>query len=303
MRERYVLLGLAHPRAAWFRSVGQWATGAMLPAEFVRCVSLEELRVRLRSGRPFSAVVVDGTLPGVDRDVIAEAVEVGVSAVVVDDGHRDWRQLGAAAVLPSSFDRDQLVEVLAATSRPVGAATVETTVSGHLPTVEPAPLIAVTGTGGTGASTVAIALAQGLATREPMRPTVATTPRRSDPGRNRVLLADLCRTADQAMLHDSRVLVPGIQEVVEAHRTGEPAPTSLQEQTFEVPLRGYRLLLGLRRARHWVALRPRALASALDGLQRAFDVVVADVEPDVEGEVETGSVDVEDRNLLARTAL
>jgi hypothetical protein len=30
MRDRYVLLGLARARADWFRTVGQWATSAML---------------------------------------------------------------------------------------------------------------------------------------------------------------------------------------------------------------------------------------------------------------------------------
>jgi hypothetical protein len=72
---------------------------------------------------------------------------------------------------------------------------------------------------------------------------------------------------------------------------------------FSVPGRGYDLLLGLRRHRDWTALRPRALAAALDGVRRTYRVVVSDVDPDVEGEAECGSLDVEDRNLLARAAL
>jgi hypothetical protein len=117
------------------------------------------------------------------------------------------------------------------------------------------------------------------------------------------LLADLCLTADQAMLHDARTLVPGVQELVEAHRTAVPRLQDLREQTFEVPERGYRLLLGLRRRRHWATLRPRAVEATLDSLQRLADVVVADVEADVEGEAETGSLEVEDRNLLARATM
>ncbi len=303
MRERYVLLGLARARAPWFRTVGQWATSAMLPAEFVRCVSLEEVRARLRSGRPFSAVLLDGTLPGVDRDVIAEAAEAGAGVLVVDDGLRDWRGLGAAAVLPSTFTRDELVEVLAATSQPVGTATIDDATAPGPSEASPGPLVAVTGPGGTGSSTLAIALAQGLAAGEG---TVPSRGRAAAPGRSaspHVLLADLCRTAHQAVLHDSRVVVPSIQEVVEAHRTAIPETRALLDQTFEVPARGYRLLLGLRRPRHWVALRPRAFEATLDSLQRAVDVVVADVEADVEGEAETGSLDVEERNLLARATL
>ncbi len=293
MRERYVLLGLARARSDWFRTVGRWSTAAMLPAEFVRCVSVEELRARLDSARAFSAVLVDGSLPGVDRDLIAMAGELGVAVLVVDtETTRDWRALGAAAVLAEAFSRDELLEVLQATASPVGTALLATEKLGEGTDGELGSLIAVTGPGGTGASTVAIALAQGLAAEaidRPPRPTV--------------LLADLCRVADQAMLHDPGVLVPSIQELVEAHRTGIPSASAVLAQTFDVPNRGYRLLLGLRRPRHWVALRPRALEQTLDSLQRAVDTVVADVDADVEGEAETGSIDVEDRNRLSRTAL
>ncbi|MCL2394545.1 MAG: hypothetical protein FWC87_07630, partial [Acidimicrobiaceae bacterium] len=151
-----------------------------------------------------------------------------------------------------------------------------------------ARLIAVCGAGGTGASTVAAALAEGLA---------------ADPsfGR-RVLLADLALRADHAMLHDVPELGPGLQEVVEAHRLGRPAPEDLRQSTFDIPRRGYQLLIGLRRPAAWAVLRPRAVEVTLDGLRRAWQVVVADVTGDVEGEEETGSADVEERNALARTA-
>lgn len=308
MGERFVLLGLAPARAEWFRTVGRWATAAMLPAEFLRCVSIEEVRARLGSGRAFSAVLIDGQLPGVDRDLIEEAQAAGVSILVVDGAaRRDWRALGAAAVLAESFSRDELVEVLQATARPIGSATAE---AGAPPAVDPARegrVLAVCGPGGTGASTVAIALAQGIAAGAGSEHAGARgagrgsgAPAQPPPS---VILADLCRVADQALLHDARTLVPSVQELVEAHRSSVPAAELVLDQTFEVPERGYRLLLGLRRARHWVSLRPRAVESALDSLQSLAEVVVADVEADVEGEAETGSRDVEDRNLLSRAAL
>lgn len=306
MRERYVLLGLARARAEWFRTIGQWSTAAMLPADFIRCVSIEELRTRLHSGRAFSAVVVDGSVPGVDRDLIAAADEAGVTVLVVDDeARRDWRSLGAAAVLASRFSRDELLEVLAATSSAVSAATYDPGPVEKSLGTDRGRLVAVTGPGGTGASTLAIALAQGFASGEAqLRPGDRRPKRQAAPGTApSTLLVDLCRTADQAMLHDSRVVVPSIQEIVEAHRTAVPIRATLLDQTFEVPARGYRLVLGLRRPRHWVALRPRALDSALDSLQRLSDITVVDVEADLEGEAETGSTDVEDRNLLARAAM
>ena len=212
MAERYVLLGLAPARSSWFRMVGQWAAAAVLPAEFVRCVSLEELRSRLRSGRAYSAVLIDGGLPGLDRDLIAAATELGCAVLVVEppSAGRDWQALGAAGTLAPAFSRDELVEVLTATARPIRDASIAMLDPG--PVARPAtrgPLVAVTGPGGTGASVTAIALAQGLAA-EP-----GTAGRGPE-----VLLADLCRRADQAMLHDARVLVPGLPELVDAHRGG-----------------------------------------------------------------------------------
>ena len=290
MGERYVVAGLARARSDWFRRVGRWATEASIPVEFVRCVSVAELRARLGGGRPFSAVLLGSDTPHLDRDVLALVREVGAAPIVVaDDTPRDWLRLGAAAVLPADLDRQALLEALTTVAAPVrevaardgGAATADDDLAAT------GRLVAVTGPGGTGASSVAMALAQGLA----------------GGGGGPVLLADLRRVAEQAMLHDARVVVPGLQEVVEAYRGGDPSPTLLLESTFAVPARGYRLLLGLRRARQWTTLRPRALEAALRGLQRTFDVTVADVDPEVEGEEETGSVDVEERHLASRLTL
>lgn len=142
---------------------------------------------------------------------------------------------------------------------------------------------------GSGTSTLAAALAQGL----------AADPRHSGD----VVLADLARRAHQALLHDARDVVPGIQELVESHRTGVPSVEQMRALSFDVPGRGYRLVLGLRRPRDWIAIRTRAFHAALDGLRRSARVVVADIDSDLEGEESTGSSDIGDRNLLARATL
>jgi hypothetical protein len=290
--ERFVLLGAATSRARWFGEVGRWSQSAAIPAEFVRCVSLAELRTRLTSGRRFSAVLADGRLGGLDRDLVATASEHGCPVIVIDDrGLEAWRDAGVAAVLPEAFRREDLLDTLAAHAAMVGA-----TSDRQVPATEPGladrrtDVVTVLGPGGTGASTAAIALAEGLAVGEHAVD-------------GSVVLADLCRAADQAMLHDSRVVVPGVQELVEAHRRGTVAPQAVWDQTFEVSGRGYRLLLGLRRPRHYVTVRPRAFEAALDALQRTFAVTVCDVDPDLEGEAETGSLDVEERHLMSRAAL
>lgn len=291
--ERFVLLGLAHPRSAWFRSVGHWANSGALAAEFVKCLSIEEARARLGSGRAYSALLVDAGLPGADRDLVAAANEAGCAVLVVDDGRarRDWLGLGVARVLPAGFGRDDLVTALEAYARLVARAQAEpdSLLGRQSPTSSwRGQVVAVTGPGGTGASVAAMALAQ----------SVADDVRQG----GLVLLADLRLHAELAMLHDAGEVAPGVQELVEAHRGGELSADEVRSMVFSVPERHYHLLLGLRRSWHWPVLRPRAFAAGFDALERSFRMVVCDVDPEVEGEEQAGSIDVEERNVMARTA-
>jgi hypothetical protein len=120
--------------------------------------------------------------------------------------------------------------------------------------------------------------------------------------RGLVVLADLALNGQQGLLHDAGDVVPGLSELVEGHRNGSLGAEEVRKLCFDVADRGYDLLLGLRRQRDWTALRSRALRAALDGLRQCYRMVVAEIDADVEGEAECGSVDVEDRNMLARTA-
>jgi MinD-like ATPase involved in chromosome partitioning or flagellar assembly len=292
--ERFVVLGLAQARASWFGDVARWATTAALPVDFVKVVSVEELRARLRSGRAFSALLIDGALPALDRDLVDLAGLNGCAVVAIDDrrAHRSWRDLGVDAVLPADFERGVLLDALKAVARPIARS--DDVVAGP-PSLDHAPggwrgrAVAVTGSGGVGRSTLAMALSAGLA---------------ADPrDRGLVVLADLALRAQQALLHDAGDVVPGLLELVEGHRGAAPDLDQVRAHCFTVREAGYDLLLGVRRHRDWTALRSRALAAALDNLRRAYRVVVSDVDPDVEGEAQCGSVDVEDRNLLARTTL
>src|SRR5215207_3857515 len=158
--ERFVVLGIAQVRSPWFKEVARWATSAMLPIEFVKAMSVEEVRVRLRSGRGFSALLVDDSLAGLDRDLVELALEAGCAVVVVDSGRsaRRWTELGASAVLPPEFGRPELHQVLAQVATPIlraapadGAADPSTRALGYR-----GALVAVTGSGGVGRSTIAI---------------------------------------------------------------------------------------------------------------------------------------------------
>jgi hypothetical protein len=292
-RDRFVVVGLARPRAAWFTEVGRWSTGAAVPVDFRKCVSAPELRAHLRADQVLSALLVDASLGVVDRDLTDEAAAIGCAVLVVDDGRarQDWPAIGVSAVLPEHFDRATLLAALIDHTRPVARR------DGPAPTTAVAPvhrlwrgrLIAVLGAGGTGTSITAMAVAQGL----------GADPRH----RGRVLLADFALDADQGVLHDAGDVVPGVQELVEAHRGAAPPPDEIRSLTFAGPDRPYALLLGLRRHRDWTTLRPRAVEAAIDGLRQAFTAVVCDCDEDLEGEDASGSIDVEDRNVLARTAV
>jgi hypothetical protein len=290
--ERFVVLGLAPARSAWFRSVGLWANSGALPAEFVRCISAEEVKARLGSGRAFSALVADAGLPAVDRDLVAVAVAAGCAVLIVDDGRatRDWLEMGAARVLAPSFGRDELVGALTSCAHLVRRGDVDPSdlLGPRAPVAWRGAVAALTGSGGTGVSTAAIALAQTLA----------------DDVRHggMVLLADLRLRAEHAVLHDAGDVLPCVQELVEAHRSGQPSADDVRSLAFAVPQRRYHVLLGLRRARHWPAIRPQAFEAAFDSLRRAWGVVVCDIDADLEGEGDAGSIDIEERNVMARTA-
>ncbi|MGH9273905.1 MAG: hypothetical protein ACRDZU_04585 [Acidimicrobiales bacterium] len=291
--ERYVLLGLAQVRSAWFRDLSRSSTSASLPIEFLKAMSVEEVRVRLRSGRGYSALVIDDTITGLDRDLVDLALEVGCAVIVIDSGRAvvSWSDLGISAVLPTEFGRGELLQVLAQVATPI----TRSDESAAPPTGSNGSigyrgcLVAVTGPSGAGRSTVSMAVAQGL----------AADARHAD----LVCLADLALHADHAMLHASLDVVPGVVELVDAHRGGEPTIDSIHALTWWVEERGYHLLLGLRRHRDWTLIRPRAFESALDGLRRSFRVVVADIDDDLEGERISGSLDVEDRNVMARSVV
>jgi hypothetical protein len=277
--ERWVVLGLASPRSGWFSEVARWSNASAIPVDFVKCVSADEVRARLAGGRSYSALLVGSELPALDRDLVDTTRNGATAVIVVGNRQRNWRELGVSAVLPDGFERTDLLAALSEFAPPIARAA--TTIADRPPEAETGwrgHLVAVTGPGGAGSSVVAMALAQGLGTNAS--------------NRGLVLLADMALDADQAMLHDARELVPGLQEMVEGHRGGRLGADQVRAMVFDANDRGYHLLLGLRRHRDWTAIKPRS-----------YRVVIADVEPDIEGESDTGSLDVEDRNLMARAVL
>lgn len=292
MTDRFVVLGVAPVRREWFRRVARWANEAALPVEFIKCISISEVVSRLESGRPFSALLADASTSGLDRDVLDLANAVGCSPIIVDHGlvDRDWRELGARAVVPDRFDAGELRTLLDEVAMPIGRAAApadDVFVDEDDMIVDAGRVIAITGAGGLGTSTVAMALTQGLAIGPTNKP---------------LLLADMALRSSQAMLHDARDVVPGLTELIESHRLGVPNAADASASIHTFPERGYDLLLGLRHQRDWVSIAPRALSATWTTLTHRYAVTICDITGDFDGADETGSDDIEDRNRLARTA-
>lgn len=278
IRHRVATLG--RPGPAWPRAVARWGSSAVLAVEATTCMTPEELRALVRS-TPLAAAVVEVGLPGVDRSLADEVRRAGVALIVVEGPAlaEAARRLEPDGVLAPDFGPEALAAVLETHAR-ARCPDPAPPPAGDGP--EPGVLVAVTGPGGTGASTVAQALASAHARRAP------------------ALLADLALDADQHLRHGVDPHHDGVFELAEAlrHRPPEEVVAPVVPQSP-----GYGLLCGLRRRQEWTALSAPTAEHLVDVLRRLAPVVVADVAADTDGGAEVGSVDIEDRNALARTVV
>ncbi len=288
--DRWRVAGLAAPRSEWFSRLARWSTAAAISVDFVKCLSASEVSSRLDNGEKFSALLIGADAGELSPSLIAEATAAGLAVIIVGgDSPCPPSDLRASAALAEDFGRDDLISALAAHAQATSSDHDEAAADrGGLSVGWRGKIIAVTSSGGAGASLIAMALAQGLGSEA------------SD--RGLVLLADIALNADQAVMHDTRDTMSGLQELVEACQDGWLGRDQLGALLIEPAGRGYHLLPGLRRHRDWTAIRRRPLETALAGLARTYRFVVADTDADTEGESDTGAAAVEDRNRLARAA-
>jgi hypothetical protein len=289
MANHFSLVGLAPARTQWLTTVTGWITSGIVPAELTKCFSAADVRPRLGAMRPCSALLIDADLAELDRDLIKVAARNDVPVFIIDDNSArafNWLEMGAATVLSNAISPADFLSALnsharSASSKPGTIDSING--SGGSATGD---LIAVCGPGGTGTSTVAIALAQGLSfVRRP----------------ETILLADFARNGEQAMLHDTPDVIPSVEELIESSRTHTLNGDDVQRLTFDIVARNYRLLLGMRRKNAWSRMQPAAIDAGILALRRSFSVCICDITADFEGEQESGSADVEERNYLARS--
>lgn len=277
---RVATLGRPGPR--WPRAVARWSASATLPLDATTCMTAEELRA-LVAAQPVGLAIVDAGLPGVDRVLAGELRRAGTALAVVDGPGLAAAVAGLEpdAVLADDFDADALAAVLQAQARMRTRDTVSTPADAP-PSDRPlARLVAVTGAPGVGTSTVAQAAATHLAA-------TADT-----------LLADLALDADQHVRH-AVVAGAGLFDLAEALRH---RPARAVEPVTVPTSGGYALLAGLHRRQEWTVLDPDTSARVVDRVRRTREHVVVDVDADLDGRTESGSVDLEERNALARAAL
>ena len=267
---RYVLLGLASGAPPWMPTVDLRLADLGTGHEFLPCAVLADLLNRLASGRPFSALLVDHRTVGLDRELISRAVSASCPVLVVGGDAERWIGLGAAAVLSADLAPDDFARTLERRARPIGridrlefGAPVQATGSRWT-----GRLVAVTGPGGTGASTIARSLTDGLS-RDPRL-------------RGSVTLVDACLEADQALLHGILDAPLTLQEATQAHRGGLPGAADLDRFLVSPAGLSYRLLPGIRRRRDWPTIGGSSFRATLANLCRHNLVTVVDVDPDVD---------------------
>lgn len=267
------LVAFAPGRQAWSTRCARWSADARIPFAYARCVSLSALVDELSHGTPH-AVLLDART--CTPQVLAATTDANVPIIAVGGDVS-----GAHGQLDDTFRRDELLQVLVLLQRAVTAVPVADEV---MPLVQ-RRLVAVIGAGGAGTSTVAALVAQGLA----------------HSGAS-VLLADLCRNASQAVLHDVKHTIDGVMEMAAATPAlfggAEPYRPSVP-----VDARGYALVLGMRQPLQWVALRGERARQVVATLRDGEGWLVCDIDADLDTEQDTGSIGVGDRHRFTTDVL
>lgn len=122
--------------------------------------------------------------------------------------------------------------------------------------------IGVLGVGGSGTSTISMALAQSFA------------------GDNRVNLVDLIVEGSQRMYHDIDVVQPGMAEAIAGSRLINVGDEYFER--FKVPIleRGYLLMLSVSHQSQLEAFRRSDLAGAIRTIKRTSDITIFDLDAD-----------------------
>jgi MinD-like ATPase involved in chromosome partitioning or flagellar assembly len=231
-----------------------------------RCAEHGELLGTALRDRP-RAVVLDATLPWLDRDLVATLQRAGVAVVAIGDPSEPVERLGIR-VLEGGVDAPTVARVLAGLG-PADAAHDADAVERDVPEGGAASGRVVVVWGGTGS---------------PGRTTVAVH-----------LAIEAARSGDRTLLVDGDGWAASIAQLLEiaespsvaqaAHSAAHGWPTPLTEHLQPGP-EGVQVMAGLPRAELWPEVRPEAWAAVLDTAAANFDTVVVDVAAPIEEDEE-----------------
>ncbi len=270
---RFVLLGLPADGSSWVPVVEEVLASRDVGDEFLACEGRTDLLTRLGTGRRFSAALVDQRTVGLDREFVRRANAADCPVILIGGPADPTRgaSLGLAAHLPDPVTGSDLARALEAHAAPIGRVDdlrLGSDDGSQRSARWTGRLVAVTGSGGTGASSVARGLAAGLA---------------GDPRLGgEVLLIDACLEADQAHLHGVEDPTVDLQGATQAHRSGDPPGNALDDLVLSPPGHHHRLLPGIRRRRDWPSIGGPTLAATLRNLRDHHLATVVDVDPDVD---------------------
>ena len=261
-----LVLGFATAQSEWPRRVVDWTASGSLRADFAQCISPAEFVERLRSESGPTALLIDEATGDPTPEVLTALREHECLIFIVGvKGLPQWAEPGMLCLRPD-FGQNELSRGLAARF----ATREHDRVAGEIPPFhrvdEPCDgaLVAVCGRPGSGVSTTAIALAQGLAS--------------CDRSRRGVLLADLSWRADQALLHDAAAERPSIADLFETAAKRELAPGDIESLTFSVPQRGYDVLLGPVGGLDQSGIEGTSAQRALCAMRATYSVTVLDLD-------------------------
>lgn len=282
MTQRLRIAGIVSARSTWSSRISGWAEASTLPIDFIKFVSLTEFcRIDTAS---FDALMLDENC-NLDNESLTKLTDAQISVIVIGLLSRD---LAATikpltpTILSPEFDSSELLEIVEKLQAEVKTPlTKAVDVKGQL--------IAVTGAGGSGASTVAIAIAQQLGKFG------------SIAGATGLLDAKL--RGNLALLHDIGDVIPGVDELIESARAGVVTRMQVRDVAFPIPQRNYDVIAGAPKHNLWTTWSRSRVERVIDGLRDAYRIIVADVDHDIEGEAESGALEIEERNVLARTIL
>ena len=258
--ERYVALGLAHVRSAWFRDVARWATSAAIPRR------VREVRVGRGAAGPAGVGpgVLRGarrrSLPGVDRDLVDLAQRKRLrGADRRRPSHRS--RLGRARRVGRPARRVRAHRAARDARRPRFDDRARRRRRRRRRTTKLGQRLA------------------GPARRRHRRGRHRRVARRhgarAGPGRRRALRRPRpagrprARTPTRRCSTTPATSCPACRSWSRRTAAAGRRPTRCGAITFDVVERRYHLLLGLRRHRDWTALRPRAFEAALDACAAA----------------------------------